>query len=364
MLPSLRDWFERTLGIARYWSGDRILELADPSTGRFLATRVDDPMWGRIILRSADAEGGLESSTGLAAWVDEAGMNKFILEDWEAIRRRLSLNIGRALLTTTLYNYGWIISHIYEPWRKGDREIQVVHFDSTENPVFPVEEFERARNSMPGWRFNMTYRGIPERPAGLIYDSFDERACLRPRFAIPHDWPRYLGLDFGGVNTAGMFYAHEPGTNRLWAYREYKAGGLTARGHADALKAGEPMIPTTVGGSKSEGQWRDEFKAGGLPVMEPDCREVEVGISRVYGAHKANQIMVFDDLTGYLDEKRSYSRKLDASGNPTEEIENKSSYHAIDSERYILGWVFRPPEKQQAAMTTGRSPIAGYRGRR
>jgi hypothetical protein len=327
MLPSLRDWFERTLGVARYWSGDRILELADPATGQFLATRVDDPMWGRIILRSADAEGGLESSTAKGAWLDEAGMDKFILQDWEAVRRRLALKTGRALLTTTLYNYGWIISHIYEPWKRGDPEIEVIHFDSTENPSFPREEFERARASMPLWRFNMTYRGIPERPAGLIYDSFDESKHIVPSFAVPTEWPRYLGLDFGGVNTAGVFYAAEPGTRRLYLYREYKAGGRTAREHADALKAGEPMVPQCVGGSKSEGQWRSEFRAAGLPVREPATSDVEVGIGRVYGAHKRDEVLVFSDCTTYLAEKRAYSRKLDHSGNPTETIEDKHSYH-------------------------------------
>ena len=67
MLPALRDWFEHKLGTGRYWSGDRIIELADP-TGRFWARRADDRMWGRIILRSAESGGGLESATarGLA----------------------------------------------------------------------------------------------------------------------------------------------------------------------------------------------------------------------------------------------------------------------------------------------------------
>src|SRR4051812_17262961 len=46
MLPALREVFEHVLRCARYWSGDRVLELADPATGRFLARRADDPMWG------------------------------------------------------------------------------------------------------------------------------------------------------------------------------------------------------------------------------------------------------------------------------------------------------------------------------
>ena len=59
MLPEMRQVFEHTLGIGRYWSGDKVIELRDPTTGEFWADKADDEMWGRIILRSAAAEGGL-----------------------------------------------------------------------------------------------------------------------------------------------------------------------------------------------------------------------------------------------------------------------------------------------------------------
>ena len=64
-----------------------------------------------------------------------------------------------------------------------------------------------------------------------------------------------------------------------------KAGKKTASKHADAMLKREPYIPTAWGGSNSEGQWRDEFAAGGLPLNPPVITEVEVGIDRVYGFH-------------------------------------------------------------------------------
>lgn len=357
-LPTIRDVFENVLKIGRYWSGNRVIEIADPETGEYRAKSADDPMYARIILRSAQAGSGLESSTAKGAILDEAGQDEFTVETWEAIRRRLILNRGRCCLGTTLYNFGWLKSEIYDRWAAGDPDIDVIRFDSTENPAFPPEEFADARAKMPEWRFNMQYRGMFERPAGQIYDSFDEKACVIPPFAINPAWPRYLGLDFGGVNTAGVFYAEEPLTGRLVAYREYKAGGRTAEEHARYLLENEPM-PTCVGGSKSEGQWRAEFRKGGLPVREPDVKEVEIGIGRVYGAHKQNQIFVFNTLQGYLKEKKSYSRKLDASGLPTEEIEDKSTSHFMDAERYIVGWKFRPVQAQEASVGGARGPIPG-----
>jgi hypothetical protein len=359
MLPALREVFEHVMRCGRYWSGDRVIELADPETGRFLARRADDPMWGRIILRSAESGGGLESTTAMGALLDEAGQDAFTVESWWAILRRLSLNLGRVLIATTLYNFGWLKAEIHDRWAAGDPDYDVIHFDSTENPAFPAAEWERARASMPTWRFDMQYRGRYERPAGLIYDSFDPARHVVPRFAIPADWPRYLGLDFGGVNTAGLFYAREPATGTLYLYREYKAGGRTAAEHAAALKAGEHMVPRCVGGSHSEGQWRAEFRAAGLPVQEPDVREVEVGIGRVYGAHKRGEILAFSDLAGYLREKGAYSRKLGRDGQPTEDIEDKSTYHYLDAERYIVGWLMRPPEPRAARIP---SFTAGYRG--
>lgn len=353
-LPALRECFEHVLGWGRYWAGDRVLELADPATGAFLARRADDPMWGRIILRSAESGGGLESSTAKAAILDEAGQDAFTLDTWYAVLRRLSLHRGRAFIGTTLYNMGWLKQQVYDRWKDGDPDYDVIQFDSTENPMFPREEAERARATMPDWKYNMQYRGRYERPAGLIYDSFNERLHSVPSFALPDRWQRYLGLDFGGVNTAGLFYAEEPGTGRLYLYRQYKAGGRTAREHAAALKSGEPMIPTCVGGSKSEGQWRDEFRAGGLPVQEPDIKDVEVGIGRVYGAHKQGQILVFNHLDGYLAEKRTYSRVVDSQGEPTEAIENKNAFHFMDAERYIVGWLRR----------TVRQPLQQFNYRR
>lgn len=194
---------------------------------------------------------------------------------------------------------------------------------------------------MPQWRFDMMYRGLFTRPAGMIYDCFTRGRNTCPRFEIPKHWKRYLGLDFGGVNTAGLFFAEDPRDGRFYGYREYLAGGRTAKEHAVEFLRDEPGIPFTVGGSKSEGQWRNEFSAAGLPVREPDQSDVEVGITRVYGAIKRTDVVLFDDLVQTLAQVNSYARKVDSKGEPTEEIKNKDMYHFLDAGRYVLSWKFR-----------------------
>lgn len=167
--------------------------------------------------------------------------------------------------------------------------------------------------------------------------SADRNKC--PRFTIPDSWARYCGVDFGGMNTAAVLLAEEPNTGRLFLYREYHAGDLSSADHAAAILKGEPMIPTTAGGARSEGQWRREFKLGGLPVKEPVIADVEVGISRVKQVIRDGLLVVFDDCRGVLGEIDTYRREVDEKGNPTQAIADKNRYHRLDALRYIVSRV-------------------------
>lgn len=369
LLPALQQVFVDILGVGRYWSGDRIMELRDPRTGRFLARRSTDRMWGRIILRSADAEGGLESSTAKGAWLDEAGQPRFSKGAFKAIRRRCSLHRARVLITTTLYDHGWVKELFIDPVQEGGivtleesegaiaertdspkHDTCLIQFDSVVNPTYSREEYDEARETLPDDEFQMFYRGRAGVLRYLIYDCFDKQRDTCPRFPIPDDWKRYIGLDFGDVHMAAAFYAEEPGTDKLYCYREYLAGNELIKTHAENILAGEPGRPSQCyGGSKSERQWRQEFAAAGLPVKPPVIKEVGVGINRVYGCHKRQEIVYFDDLMQILHEKATYSKKRDRQGNVTDEIADKARYHLLDAERYIIsairgskgGWTWR-----------------------
>jgi hypothetical protein len=349
-LPEFRKLFEDTLFLGRYvGSPSRQFRLSEFGQKKLFGDSGRDYQTNVFFGYAADPD-TLESATAKAVWADEAGQKKFKLASWEALQRRLSIHLGRALFTTTIYNLGWLKTQFWDKWKAGNPDYEVIRFKSTENPNFPKAEYERAKESLPLWKFQMFYDALFTRPAGLIYDCIDEELHKVPRFTIPNNWQRYLGLDFGAVNTVGMFYAEDPrelvypdGTkyHKLYAYREYKAGGRTAKEHTEKLTLNEPMIPICVGGSKSEGQWRDEFRAAGLPVQEPDVSEVEVGIDRVYGANKRNEIHYFNDLTGFWEQKLTYSRELDDNGEATEKIEDKETFHYMDAERYIIGWLKR-----------------------
>lgn len=356
MLPTMLNVFEHILGIGRYWTGDKIIELKDPSTGKFLAGKATDRMWARIILRSADALGGLESATAGAAWLDECGQDRFTRSAYHAIRRRLAIKRGRILMTTTLYNMGWIVDTIIDKAIEhgtsflgtvGSAEYEVVdnpldniflvQFDSTVNPAFSYEEFKEQEAMLSEEEFNMFYRGRKATFRSLIYNTFDRHLHTCKRFTIPDNWERYMGLDFGGTHTAAVFFAEHPETKVLYCYREYLQGKMDIETHAKVLLQNEPHVPICYGGAKSEDQWRREFSKYGLPVFNPKLTSVDLGINRVYAQHKANGIIYFDDLDGIINEKLKYRRKMDGNNNITPEIENKNVFHLMDSERYIIG---------------------------
>lgn len=336
MLPAIRELFEDITGNGRYWSGDKVLELRDPATGEFWARRADDPMWGRVILRSAESGGGLESSTASAAWLDECGMDSFTSETWRAVRRRLSLKRGRVLGTTTLYVlYNWL-RQLHIEWQNGRQDVTFIQFSSLQNPSFPQEEYEQALREMPEHVVNMQYRGLYDKPPGMIYDAFDADTSIIPPFSVPGHWPSYGGMDFGGVNTVCLQLRQNPENGVYYLTNEYHQGGRTAAQHANDLHGWN--CHSWWGGAKSEGQWRDEFRAAGLPVQEPAIADVWVGINRVYAVMKTQRLMVFDTCQGTIGQIGTYSRPMNkATGEPIPDgILNKNEYHYLDALRYVL----------------------------
>jgi hypothetical protein len=350
-IPAFRRLFESALELGKYrFTPEHVFTFSKAGCRKLFGCVPDTPTIVRFG-HAGDSE-SLEAATYKAAWLDEAGQKGFKEDSWDAVLRRLAVHQGRCLLTTTPYRLGWLKTKLFDPWKKANGnhpDIDVINFRSIDNPAFPRQEYEDRKRDMPPWKFEMFYKGLFSRPAGLVYDAFDTDRCVIPRFAIPDDWPRWVGIDFGPVNTAAVFFAEEMAephdgagppklpTGRLFAYREYHHGNRSSAEHVRALLRGEPRIPNAVGGApRIEQGWRDAFRAAGLPVKEPDLDRVEPGIDRVYAAMRNNQILVFDDLTGFLDELATYSYELDEQGEPTDKLEDPHSYHLMDSLRYAM----------------------------
>lgn len=347
-LPEFRKLFEDYLALGRY--------IQSPTRRFTLSHSGQKRLWGEsgrayattVWFGYASDPDSLESATAKGAWADEAGQEIFRQESYEAVMRRLGIHTGRLLITTTPYYWGWL-KRLFWDRRNEDPDINLIHFASIMNPTFPRAEWDRARREMPPWRFDMFYRAQFTRPAGLIYGAFDPDTMLCRPFAVPADWPRFVGLDFGGVNTAAVFVARGP-DDRLYLYREYHAGDATAADHAAALLEGEPGELEAFGGAASEQQWRDEFTAAGLRVRKPLVGDVEVGINRVYSLFAQGRLTVFDSCGGLLDELATYSRVTDENGEATEAIAGKSRYHRLDALRYVASYLVDEGEPESAVV--------------
>jgi len=366
LLPAFRAVFESMFQLGAYAGApSRRFTFNAAGAARAFGERFAGNEPTRVLFGTAAEPESLESMTARAVWLDEAGQRQFPLAAWEAVRRRVALHAGRILITTSVYSGGWLKAKVFDRWQGGDTEIDVINFASTANPQYPAAEFERAQRDLPPWKFKMQYLGRFERPAGQIYDCFERAIHTAPRFAVPAAWPRHLGIDFGQQNTAATWWAEEPGTRRLYAYRAYHAGGVSVPAHVRALLHGERGLPARcTGGAAAEDDWRREFAAAGLPVREPRIRDVEVGIDRVYGALQRGELVVFDDLSALIEEFQSYSRALDAAGQPTATIEAKHAYHLLDSVRYIIGELRGAPVKARPAGLRDWYAPGGRAGRR
>lgn len=332
-LPVLRSYFCDMLR----WNEDK--------SDRIFWRVYKPKMFDRIILRSASSEGGLESATVKAAVLDECGQSDFRITAWEAVQRRLSLSSGRVLGTTTPYNLGWLKTEVFDCWRAGDPDYEVIQFRSTMNPQFPQSEYDRAKRTLPSWKFEMFYNGNFTRPAGMIYEDYQEDIHRIQPIYLPPEWPRYVGLDFGPVHTASLWIAENPILKTYYIYRETLEGGKTTRQHVEAAKErgkAENIVMIT-GGAGSEDQYRMDWNDAGLGVREPEIKGVDSGIDRVIELLKMKRLFIFDTCKMTLDEMGIYARKLDINGQPTDEIANKNTFHLLDALRYDVVGITAAP---------------------
>ena len=290
--------------------------------------------FGKIYLGSADRPDSMQGAAVKGYWLDEAGQMTLLAH--ETAFQRCSMLQGQELLTTTPYNLGWLLTEIKN--RVGDN-IHVETWRSIDRPGYPRDSYERAKQTLPWWRFAMLYDAQFERPAGIIYSTFDESTCVIDRFPIPDKWLIYVGHDFGPDNPAALFYAQDPDTGQFYLFAEYFPGaGVSVYERVEAFKKitkGYNVLKR-VGGSPQEEENRQAYNAHGWIISKPKIGHVEPQIDKVTGMHQLNKIMVFRDMVHYLDEKRTFARELDTENQPTAKIANEAKFHRMACERYLL----------------------------
>ncbi|QDU81549.1 Terminase-like family protein [Polystyrenella longa] len=127
---------------------------------------------GSIHFKSASDPNTIQGLHCDVAIMDEAGMMK--KEAYDVIRQRCNRKKGRILITSTPYHFNWLFHDVYQAWKAGDEDIDVIQFNSLENPTYDKEAFEKERKLLPEWKFKMMYLGEFTKPAGVIFENFDK----------------------------------------------------------------------------------------------------------------------------------------------------------------------------------------------
>ncbi len=357
LLPTYYNFFVEILGIATYKVQKKVFDIKltrkDKTTAKY-----------QLFLESAQKDESLASITAGAIHVDELGMWSFSLKSWNETEGRVGSTGGPILGTTTIYGWNWMKRVLYDQWAKGSKWVNVIRFESIDNPFYDKDLWENLKRTLPKWQFNMEYRGIYDRPAGKIYDVFDVDKHVIKRFNIPIYTSRFVAIDPGLVNHCTLWAAriepYEPeysnfpladGVNSVFVMYRLSLTGSTITTKSNAEHAQDAMIQPDAasvkgwfGGSKAEKYFRADYLKEGIVVLEPPFSEVEAGISTVYKYMKQNRFYVFDNLKEMYEppidgEDRSipaYSRVLDEYGKPTSAIKDKSEFHICDTCRYLF----------------------------
>lgn len=318
---------------------------------------------------------------------------------------------GRRYWGTTPYEWNWFKTEIYDKAKKGQSGFQLFNFPTWMNPRNSKERCMKAKETMPEWKWLMMFMGQYTKPAGAIYDCFNNNPTLFhrhrseflsdsntcKRFEIPKDWPVFVGTDFGNVNTAALLFAQEltdksNPTGRYFGFGSYKMAGRTNEEHAWAIRcaacglmsdfkeafskwsvdqqrpyrmagSAPPLViaqvlgrcylkPYAWGGSHQEQGWRDAYMLGGLHIAEPIVNNVEVGISCCYEGIKERRLIFFDDLNEAIEQIEQYSWEIDENMEAIPgQIKDKARMHYCDSLRSVGSRLF-PPRNMTVSATS------------
>jgi phage terminase large subunit len=332
----------------------------------------DKPQWfdypngSRIWVAGLDKSGKVLSSEHDVVYVNQA--EQISLSDWEYLTTRTTGRAGNVPYNQCIGDCNpahpshWIM-------QRSRRGGSLHRFDSKhrDNPELYDPKTGRltaagrrrldALKRLTGTRLQRLYHGLWAAPEGAIYDVFDETKHKVTAFPVPNMWPRAVGIDPFGAFVAALWIAFDPKAGILNVYREYlEPFGLTVAGHSENIKklTGAEPIFAWVCGAKSERAWRNEFKAAGLPVIEPPIHEVWLGIDRVYQLLAEFRLVIHDTCPGLLSEIGGYRRVTDSDGTPTEKIERKEDYHLLDALRYVCAHLTQPTERGELVYEPSR----------
>lgn len=308
---------------------------------------------GTVYMRTGTDPNAIVGITNIRAiWGDEAGL--FSLYFSENIAARAAFRSAQTLYTTSPYTLNWLYKDIIRPKHRDPKarpDVTLIQAASWDNPYFPKETIARHRLTMDPRRFKTMFGGEWERPAGLVYDCFDEVENQCEPMALPAGTRLFGGIDWGfshpfvfkirAVTPGGMHYGiHEFYRTGMTVAEVVPVVRQRCQSYGVELVYCDPAQPAHI----------EELNRNGIKAVAAN-NEVRLGIDRHYELLKTRRLKYFRGLNPHtLDELESYhyadEPEIDQDKDAKERGPVKQNDDCCDADRYLSVMLHATAEKR------------------
>lgn len=271
--------------------------------------------------------------------IDEIAMMRNFWSNWEEVLRpTLTDKRGEVLFVSTPkgFNHFYDLSNL----ELTDKDFKTFHFTSYDNPHLPVDELDKAKETLPPDRFAQEYEASFQKTQGLVYKEFDREKHLYeelPQREYPHqpiNWGKLGAVDFGYRNPAAVITAMWNGET-LWIEDEWYKKERTDIQIAEyvALQKFKEVYPDPENQGAIE-----ELRRQRVNVKEviKGAGSVKSGIQQVREMLIRGDLMINKRCVNLISEFEMYSYDDDKGERNEQENPVKANDHALDALRYLI----------------------------
>ncbi len=185
-----------------------------------------------------------------ADWVAGDELRMWPREAWQIVTIRADKPWSRMWGVTTPNGKDWVYDDLMSTAGKavtldgtrtnpdGDADMEIFSWKTLDNTKAPDLRpvVERAKRILPPQFFEQEYNCSIEEFTGLVYPDFRPLEHVGSAPALPADWPRLIGMDFGAADPTAIVAFAVDDKGAIYQYDEWCEAGQPLRTHADILK--------------------------------------------------------------------------------------------------------------------------------
>ncbi len=278
--------------------------------------------------------------------IDEVAMMRNFWSNWqEVLRPTLTDRKGSVIFASTPKGF----NHFYDLCNQEltDKDYKSFHFTSYDNPHLPVDEIDKAKQTLPPERFAQEYEASFQKTSGLVYKEFSREKHLYN--VLPDGrFEKIAGIDFGYTHPAAVIDIRFNGEIYYIEDEWYKTGRTEIQ-IAEYVKAcdfdevyPDPESPSAI----------EELRRKNINVREvlKGKDSVKSGIQRIRELLIANKLKVNSRCVNLIAEFEMYSYDDEDKNSSIKEKPIKANDDALDALRYAIFMKKPDPQKEEESM--------------